>query len=300
MQPLLRSNVEGFPVRRGKVRDVYELGKNMLIIVTTDRISAFDFIIPSGIPDKGKILTAMSMYWWKELDTFYHTISTDPQQLPEAFRTPELLGRTMLVERAEVIPFECIVRGYLCGSAWKEYQQTGEVCGLKMPKGLKENQQFPSPIFTPSTKAETGHDENITLRQLADAIGMEMALELEQRSVELYQAAATHAWYSGIIIADTKFEWGRLKHMNNDLCLIDEIMTPDSSRFWPLDAYHLGGSMPSFDKQFVRDWLDSPASGWDRKTSKEGPPILPDDVVANTRAKYIEAYEKLTGVKYVG
>jgi phosphoribosylaminoimidazole-succinocarboxamide synthase len=292
MTPLMQTNIEGFPVRRGKVRDIYELGANMLVIITTDRISAFDAILPTGIPDKGKILTQMSLYWAEELETFYHNISTDLNQMPEAFRKPELEGRTMLVERAEVIPFECVVRGYLCGSGWKDYQKTGEICGIKLPKGLKENQQFPYPIFTPATKAETGHDENISLQYMIDKIGIELALELEQRSIELYTKAATKAWYEGIIIADTKFEFGRVKHLNGDLCLIDEVMTCDSSRFWPLSAYKLEGSIPSWDKQYVRDWLSI-------RWNKEGtPPELPDDVVENTRRKYIEGYEKITGRKY--
>jgi phosphoribosylaminoimidazole-succinocarboxamide synthase len=290
---MLQSNVQGFPMRRGKVRDIYELGTNMLIIVTTDRISAFDYVLPNAIPDKGKILTAMSLFWAEKLEAFYHSISTDPNQMPEAFRTPELAGRSMMVERAEVIPFECVVRGYLCGSGWKDYQRTGEVCGIKLPKGLKENQQFPTPIFTPATKAETGHDENISFQQMADALGAELASELEQRSIELYVQAAERAWHAGIIIADTKFEWGRLKHASGDLCLIDEVLTPDSSRFWPLDQYRLGGSMPSFDKQFVRDWLDQ--SGWDKNSP---PPALPDEIVAKTMDKYIEAYERITGKKY--
>jgi len=283
---MLQTNIEGFPVRRGKVRDVYELGENRLIIITTDRISAFDAVLPTAIPDKGRVLTQMSLFWAEELETFYHNISTDLNQMPEAFRQPELEGRTMMVQKAEVIPFECVVRGYLCGSAWKEYKDTGEVCGIKLPEGLQENQQFPSPIFTPATKATVGHDINVSLKKMAESIGLELSLELEQRSIELYVRAATQAWYQGIIIADTKFEFG---HIKGELCLIDEVLTPDSSRFWPLSNYKLGGSIPSFDKQYVRDWL---SVRWD----KEGtPPPLPEEVVENTRRKYLEAYEKLTG-----
>ena len=290
MSVMLQSNVPNFPVKRGKVRDIYEVGPTMLVIVTTDRISAFDHILPNGIPDKGKVLTQTSFFWADLLDVYYHVISTDPKHMPEAFQTPELAGRTMFVEKAEVIPFECVVRGFLCGSGWKDYQKTGEVCGIKLPKGLKENQQFPTPIFTPATKAETGHDENITFDYMANKIGKELASELEQRSIGLYMQAAEHAWNNGIIIADTKFEWGQLKHANDDLALIDEVLTPDSSRFWALDKYRLGASMPSFDKQGVRNWLEK--SGWDKASP---PPKLPPHVVRQTRARYLEGYKRLTG-----
>ncbi len=287
---LLQSNVPNYPVKRGKVRDIYTVGPTMLVIVATDRISAFDYVLPNGIPDKGKVLTQMSLFWANLLDVYYHIISTDPAHMPDAFKTPELEGRCMFVEKAHVIPFECVVRGYLCGSAWKEYQKTGEVCGIKMPKGLKENQQFPNPIFTPATKAETGHDENISFAVLADALGQELASELESRSIGLYMQAAEHAWNNGIIIADTKFEWGQLPHASNDLTLIDEILTPDSSRFWALDKYKLGSTMPSFDKQGVRNWLEK--SGWDKNSE---PPKLPAHVVRATREKYLEGYKRITG-----
>jgi phosphoribosylaminoimidazole-succinocarboxamide synthase len=209
--------------------------------------------------------------------------------MPEAFQTPELAGRSMFVEKAKVIPFECVVRGYLCGSGWKDYQKTGEICGIKLPPGLKENQQFPTPIFTPATKAETGHDENVPFSKLVDALGLELSSELESKSVGLYMQAAEYAWNKGIIIADTKFEWGHA-HSSDDLTLIDEILTPDSSRFWSLDKYRLGATMPSFDKQGVRNWLEK--SGWDKNSD---PPALPAHVVRQTKLKYHEAYKKLTG-----
>lgn len=287
---LRESNIAGFPVKRGKVRDVYDVGPTMLVIVATDRISAFDYVLNSLIPDKGKVLTQMSLFWADQLDVYYHVISNDPEHMPVAFNTPELQGRSMFVEKAKVIPFECVVRGYLCGSAWKEYKKTGEVCGIKLPKGLKENQQFPTPIFTPSTKAESGHDENIPFSQMANVLGMDLASELESRSIGLYMQAAEYAWNRGIIIADTKFEWGQLPHASDDLALIDEIITPDSSRFWALEKYRLGSSMPSFDKQSVRNWLEK--SGWDKNSP---PPPLPANVVRQTRSKYLDAFKRITG-----
>ncbi len=289
---ILETNIPNYTLRRGKVRDVYDLGGTMLIMVTTDRISAFDHVLPNGIPDKGRVLTQLSLFWAEVLDVYYCAISTKLNHMPEAFRLSELDGRTMLVEKANVIPFECVVRGYLCGSAWKEYQKSGTVCGISLPGGLKENQQFPEPIFTPSTKAETGHDENVTFQYMADKIGVEVASELESRSIAIYKEAARHAWEVGIIIADTKFEWGFLPNADNELILIDEVLTPDSSRFWPLDAYKLGGSMPSFDKQYLRDWLES--SGWNKN---DPPPEIPQDVILKTREKYLEAFERLTGRK---
>lgn len=289
MTVMLQSNVPNYPVKHGKVRDIYEVGPTMLVIVATDRISAFDHILPNGIPDKGKVLTQISFFWADLLDVYYHIISTDPENMPKAFQTPELIGRSMFVEKAKVIPFECVVRGYLCGSGWKDYQKTGEICGIKLPKGLKENQQFPTPIFTPATKAETGHDENVPFSKLVDALGLELASDLESKSVGLYMQAAEYAWNRGIIIADTKFEWGQLPHSSDDLTLIDEILTPDSSRFWALDKYRIGSTIPSFDKQGVRNWLEK--SGWDKNSP---PPELPAHVVRQTRAKYLEAYKRLT------
>jgi len=284
------TNIANYTMHRGKVRDIYEFGENLLIIVTTDRISAFDWILPSIIPDKGVVLTQLSKHWADILEVHYHLVSTDLSRLPVEFHLPELEGRTMLVERAEVIPFECVVRGYLCGSAWKDYQKTGSVCGISLPSGLKQNQQFPKPLFTPATKATDGHDENISVEYMASQIGMETTAELEARSIELYTEAAEHCWQNNLILADTKLEWGFMRQASDDLVLIDEIFTPDSSRFWASDAYELGISMPSFDKQFVRDWLEE--SGWDKNSP---PPALPEGIVTKTREKYFEAYERVVG-----
>lgn len=294
-QGIYQSKVENYVCRRGKVRDIYELGDTMLIIVTSDRISAFDKVFPNTIiPDKGKILTKISEYWSEVLDFKYHLIGTELTHLPEDFRKPEFEGRTMLVEKAEVVPFECVVRGYLCGSAWKEYKKTGMVCGIKLPAGLQENQQFPKPIFTPATKNDVGHDENVSFDYMASRLGVELSAELEALSIELYMDAAQIAWNNGIIIADTKFEWGILRHLQDTLIVIDEVLTPDSSRFWPLSEYKVGQSISSFDKQYLRDWAEQ--SGWD----KEGdPPPIPEEVIMKTREKYIEAYERLTGNKFV-
>jgi phosphoribosylaminoimidazole-succinocarboxamide synthase len=294
-QGLYQSQVENYVCRRGKVRDVYELGETMLIIVTTDRISAFDHVFPNiTIPDKGRVLNKLSMFWSEALDFKYHLISTEANHLPEEFRRPEFEGRTMLVEKAEVLPFECVVRGYLAGSAWKEYQNTGVVCGITFPPGLKENQQFPKPIFTPAIKNQTGHDENVSFEYMAKELGIELSAEIEALSIELYMDAAQIAWLNGIIIADTKFEWGTLPHLQNELILVDEVFTPDSSRFWPLADYKIGGSINSFDKQYIRDWAEQ--SGWDKESD---PPPLPEDVIEKTRDKYIEAYERLTSTKFV-
>lgn len=294
-QGLYQSKVDNYVCRRGKVRDIYELGETMLIIVTSDRISAFDYVFPNTvIPDKGKVLNKMSCFWADVLDCKYHLISTELNHLPEEFRKPDFADRTMLVERAEVIPFECVVRGYLAGSAWKEYKQTGMVCGIKLPPGLQENQQFPKPIFTPAIKNNVGHDENVSFDYMAQELGMEISAEMEAMSIELYQDAAQLAWNKGIIIADTKFEWGLLTHLQNTLVLVDEILTPDSSRFWPLNEYKVGGPISSFDKQYLRDWAE--VSGWDKQSD---PPPLPEEVIAKTREKYLEAYEKLTGSKLI-
>jgi phosphoribosylaminoimidazole-succinocarboxamide synthase len=214
------------------------------------------------------------------------------KHLPEDFRKPEFEGRAMLVEKAQVIPFECVVRGYLVGSGWKEYQKTGAICGIDLPPGLQENQQFPKPIFTPAIKNKTGHDENVSFDYMAAEVGIELSAEIEALSVELYMDAAQIAWAKGIIIADTKFEWGVLPHMGNTLVLVDEILTPDSSRFWPLNEYKIGAPINSFDKQYLRDWAEQ--SGWDKQSE---PPPLPEDVINKTRTKYVEVYEKLTGNK---
>ena len=287
-QVLLESKLESVPVRRGKVRDIYDLG-DALLIVATDRISAFDWVLPSGIPDKGRVLTQLSLHWFERLNTEHHLVTTDVKRmpLPAGVDSEPLEGRSMLVRKTEVVPIECVVRGYLSGSGWKEYSKQGTVCGLKLPAGLSESDRLPEPIFTPSTKAETGHDENISFEQMVEEVGTEVAEELRQRSLAIYQQGAAEALEKGIIIADTKFEFGRL---GDELILIDEVLTPDSSRFWPADAYQPGRGQPSFDKQFVRDWLVE--SGWDKNSP---PPELPADVIARTREKYIEAYRIITG-----
>ncbi|MBI3837995.1 MAG: phosphoribosylaminoimidazolesuccinocarboxamide synthase [Planctomycetia bacterium] len=275
-------------VRRGKVRDIYTLG-NQLLLVSTDRISAFDWILPTEIPDKGRVLTQISAYWFHRLGEPNHMLSTDVNQmnLPRELDRGSLAGRSMLVRKSEVVPIECVVRGYLSGSGWHEYRQQGSVCGIRLPAGLNQSDRLPEPIFTPATKEESGHDVNIPYATMVEQVGHELAGELRRRSLAVYQRGADYALTRGIIIADTKFEWGRV---GDEVILIDEVLTPDSSRFWPLDQYQSGRSQPSFDKQFVRDWLET--TGWDKNSS---PPQLPDDVVAKTRAKYIEAYERLTG-----
>jgi phosphoribosylaminoimidazole-succinocarboxamide synthase len=287
--PLLQSNVPGYPCRHGKVRDIYDLG-DKLIIVATDRISAFDWVLPTGIPDKGRVLTGLTLFWLGHLGGANHLLSTNLQEMPEPFarQADVLRGRTMLVRKAQVVPIECVVRGYLAGSGWKEYRRDSKVCGIALPAGLRESQLLPEPIFTPATKEETGHDINISFEQMAKISGDSVARELRQRSIDLYRRAAEYARTRGIIIADTKFEWGNLP--DGELILIDEVLTPDSSRFWPVDQYQVGKSPPSFDKQFVRDWLET--TTWDKNSP---PPELPAEVVSRTRAKYLEAYEKLTG-----
>src|SRR5262245_15002756 len=286
MAPMLESKVARFPRRQGKVRDVYDLG-DRLIIVATDRISAFDWVLPTPIPDKGKVLTALTLFWLRWLKTPNHFLSADRADFPPEFRGDEFAGRTMLVRNTEVVPVECVVRGYLVGSGWKDYRRTGAVCGHVLPAGLVESAQLAEPIFTPATKAETGHDENISSEQMASAVGRDTAEELRAKSLDIYRRAADYARERGVIIADTKFEWGRLP--GGELILIDEVLTPDSSRFWPADAYRPGQGQPSFDKQFVRDWLES--TSWDKNSP---PPELPADLVAKTRAKYLEAVERLT------
>jgi phosphoribosylaminoimidazole-succinocarboxamide synthase len=291
MQPLLESRVGGYPCRRGKVRDIYDLG-DRLVIVASDRISAFDWVLPSGIPDKGRVLTGMTLFWLDFLNISNHLLSMKLEDMGPAFAAQKeaLAGRTMLVKKAEVVPVECVVRGYIAGSGWKEYRQQGTVCGIKLPVGLKESQQLPEPIFTPATKEESGHDENISFEDMVKITGQATADELRRRSIDVYRRAAEYARSRGIIIADTKFEWGRLP--GGELILIDEVLTPDSSRFWPLDTYQPGKNPPSYDKQFVRDWLET--TGWDKNGT---PPALPSDVIGRTREKYLEAYERLTGKK---
>jgi len=278
-----------FPRRSGKVRDVYDLGDRFLI-VSTDRISAFDHVLPSGIPDKGRVLTATSEFWFQRLSGIRHhwlTGELPADLLPDFIDPSPLVGRSMIVRKAEVIPYECVVRGYLEGSGWKEYQKFGAVCGVELPPGLVQCGRLASPIFTPATKAATGHDENISWSRMADDIGPPLATELRNQSLGIFDQASRYAAERGILIADTKFEFGIA---DGELILIDEVLTPDSSRFWPAAEYEPGKSQPSFDKQFVREWLLD--SGWDRESP---PPPLPVDVILRTREKYIEAYQMLTG-----
>ena len=290
---VLETHLPGLPVRRGKVRDIYDLGDHLLLI-STDRVSAFDWVLPTGIPDKGRVLTQIAAYWFAILEVPHHLVSIDIDRispyLPKDTDRGLLSGRSSLVRKAEVVPIECVVRGYLAGSGWKEYQKTGTVCGIQLPDALTESAQLSEPIFTPATKAETGHDENISFDRAAELVGAEVAEQLRRRSLEVFNRGAQYAEKRGIIIADTKFEWGRA---GDELILIDEVLTPDSSRFWPADQYQSGRSQPSFDKQFVRDWLSGTA--WDKNSP---PPALPEDIVAKTRQKYVEAFERLTGKKF--
>jgi phosphoribosylaminoimidazole-succinocarboxamide synthase len=286
---VLETSIADLPVRRGKVRDIYDLG-SQLLLVSTDRISAFDWILPSGIPDKGSVLTQISSFWFDRLEEPNHLITTDVEEmgLPDGADLESLSGRSSLVQKTDVVPIECVVRGYLSGSGWKEYQQSGTVCGIQLPDGLKESDRLPEPIFTPATKAEMGdHDENISFERMVEIVGPEISKELRLRSIDIFNRGAQYALEKGIIIADTKFEFGQIE---DTIILIDEVLTPDSSRFWPADKYEPGHGQPSFDKQFVRDWLL--ASDWDRESE---PPALPEDIITKTREKYVEAYELLTG-----
>ena len=287
---MLRSAVEGLElIHRGKVRETYRIDDERLLLVATDRLSAFDVVFDQPIPDKGAVLTTLSAYWFELLASLgpTHFLSADPKQLPETARTPELAGRAMLVRRADRIDAECVVRGYLAGSGWAEYRRDGMVGGHPLPEGLREAERLPEPIFTPSTKAEVGHDENITRDQLADMVGGELARQLEERSLAAYAAGAVRAEATGLILADTKFEFGWI---DGELALIDEVLTPDSSRFWDAVQYQPGSSPGSFDKQYVRDFVA--ASGW----NKEPPaPALPPEVIAGTRDRYVTAFERLTG-----
>jgi len=285
---VLQTAVGDLPVRRGKVRDIYDLG-DRLLLVSTDRISAFDWVLPSGIPDKGRVLTQISAFWFDLLREPNHLISTDVEcmDLPPGVDRRPLAGRTSLVRKTQVIPIECVVRGYLAGSGWKEYRSSGTVCGIKLPPGLKESDRLPEPIFTPATKEESGHDENISFERMVELVGRPVAEELRRRSLSIFGRGSDHARQRGILIADTKFEWGKTA---DGIILIDEVLTPDSSRFWPADAYQPGRGQPSFDKQFVRDWLET--TQWDKNSP---PPALPDEIVVKTRQKYMEAYELLTG-----
>ena len=290
---LVQSHVQGLDlIHRGKVRETYAVGEDRLLLVATDRLSAFDVVFAQPIPDKGRVLTELSAYWFERLARLgpTHYLSTDPEDLPEGATAHELVGRSMLVRRAQRIDAECVVRGYLAGSGWAEYRRTGMVGGHRLPAGLREADRLPEPIFTPSTKAEVGHDENITRDQLADMVGADLARRLEERSLAAYLAGAERAEAVGLILADTKFEFGWI---DGELALIDEVLTPDSSRFWDSSQYEPGSSPPSFDKQYVRDFVV--ASGW----NKEPPaPTLPEPVIAGTRDRYVTAYQRLTGMPW--
>jgi phosphoribosylaminoimidazole-succinocarboxamide synthase len=295
-EAIVETRLGGFaPFRQGKVRDLYEAGEHLLI-VATDRISAFDYVLASGIPDKGAVLNQLSAFWFALVADVVpnHVIATDPAEYPEPFRRDASLlrGRSMLVRRTQPLPIECVVRGYLSGSGWKEYQKTGRVCGIELPPGLRESDRLPRPIFTPSTKAESGHDINITEAEAAAIVGAGRIQELRELSLEVYRRGAAHAEKLGIIVADTKFEFGLVESAGKpaSLMLIDEVLTPDSSRFWPADAYAPGGPQPSYDKQYVRDYLEQ--IGWNKQPPA---PALPSDVVAKTREKYVEAFRRLTG-----
>lgn len=275
---------------KGKVREIFEIDGNLLI-VATDRISAFDVVLPNGIPHKGKVLTHMSEFWFKftrEL-TENHLITTSIDEIDKIIKEDRKLlrGRSMLVKKVDVVPVECIVRGYLAGSGWKEYKEQGTICKIKLPDNLKESDKLPEPIFTPSTKATSGHDKNISFEEAVKITGRKLAEEIRQKSIAIYKKASEYALTKGIIISDTKFEWGVYE---SKVILIDEVLTPDSSRFWPMESYSPGKSQPSFDKQFVRDYLEK--SGWDKQSP---PPSLPEDVIRITSEKYLEAYAKLTG-----
>ena len=295
--PILQTTLGGRPPdRQGKVRDIYEFA-DRLLIVASDRISAFDYVLGSGIPDKGKVLTQISAFWFDRTQGIVpnHLISISASAFPEPARAAADVfgGRSMLVTRTEPLPIECVARGYLSGSGWKDYQATGEVCGIKLPAGLRESDRLPQPIFTPATKAQSGHDINISDAEAAHIVGQKLLDRVRDLTLRLYAEGAAHAESCGIIVADTKFEFGLLpvdKPAHERLMLIDEVLTPDSSRFWPKDTYQPGGAQPSFDKQFVRDYLER------IRWNKQPPvPSLPDDVIEKTREKYVEAFRRLTG-----
>lgn len=292
MQTILQTKIPGQTPVRGKVRDIYDLG-DKLLIVATDRISAFDVVMANAVPYKGIVLTQISKFWFDYLggQIEHHLLSDNVADLPQPFAKyrEQLVGRSMLVRKVQVLPIECVVRGYLAGSGWKEYQQSGTVCGVKLPAGLKQCQKLPEPIFTPSTKAERGtHDENISFDEAAKIVGADRATYVRDKSLEVFQKAGRYAESRGLILADTKFEWGLTEA--GKIILIDEVLTPDSSRFWPADKYAPGRDQESFDKQFVRNWLE------EIHFNKSGPGVeLPPEIVEKTSGKYIEAYERLTG-----
>jgi phosphoribosylaminoimidazole-succinocarboxamide synthase len=292
-QVLLDIELPGIKLfKKGKVRNVFDLGDSLLL-VASDRISAFDSVMPNGIPDKGAILTQISLFWFDFTKNIVknHIIESDVNKFPAQLQPfkDKLAKRSVIGKKAKVIPIECVVRGYLSGSGWKEYQKSQSICGIKLPSGLRESEKLPEPIFTPTTKAEAGHDLNITEKEVIDQVGKETAAFIKEKTIAVYKACADHADQKGIIIADTKFEFG---FAGDEIIIIDEMLTPDSSRFWPKDLYKVGQSQPSYDKQYLRDWLES--IGW----NKEPPaPKLPEEVVSKTREKYMEAYRKLTGKK---
>ena len=276
----------------GKVRDLYQVDDELLLMVASDRISAYDHVLPTAIPDKGRILTAMSMFWFELLADVvpHHVVAVQDARIPD-----EVAGRALLVRRLEMLPIECVARGYLTGSGLADYRRTGAVCGVELPAGLEESSALAEPIFTPAAKAELGaHDENITFESVAEVAGAELADRLRDLTLSIYRVAAEHAATRGILLADTKFEFGLPFGETGPLTLADEVLTPDSSRFWPAEGYRPGRVQPSYDKQYVRDWLTSADSGWDR-TGDQPPPALPDDVVAATRARYLQAYETVSG-----
>ena len=279
-------------ISSGKVREIYEVDEKSLLIVVSDRISAFDVILPNEVPDKGKILNMISEFWFDYTKDIIknHVISTKISDFPVECQNDQYENRSMLVKKLKMVPIECIVRGYITGSGWKSYKENGTVCGIKLPEGLQESQKLEEPIFTPSTKAAEGHDENISFEKTCEIIGTDLALKIKNASIEIYKKCAEYALSRGIIIADTKFEFGLDEDGN--LVLGDEVLTPDSSRFWPLDEYTVGKSQKSFDKQYLRDWLK--ANSWDANN----PTPIPADVIEVSRSKYIEAYEKLTGKKF--
>jgi len=294
---LLQTDIPGFSKRQGKVRDSYDLG-DKLLLVATDRISTFDVVHPNGIPDKGKILNAMTLFWFEKLkelipDLENHLITSDVSQYGHGLEQygDQLHGRSMLVQKASVFPIECIVRGYITGSGWKDYQKNQEICGISLPAGLRQCEKFPKPLFTPSTKADVGHDENISVNEAGERIGAEVTTRLGDMSVAVYSAAAAWAEQCGVLLADTKFEWGRTP--DGKIILVDEVLTPDSSRYWPADGYEPGHDQPSFDKQFVRNYAET--LGWNKKAPA---PALPDEVVLKTREKYVEAHDRITGRKF--
>jgi phosphoribosylaminoimidazole-succinocarboxamide synthase len=275
-----------FPRRQGKVRDVYDLG-DRLLVVSTDRISAFDWVMPNGIPDKGRILTQLSLFWFEVLGVEHHLLSSEVPEEVKAHDPNGLLnGRSMVVRKARVVPFECVVRGYIEGSGWKDYQSTGAICGIPLPPGLRQCDRLPTPLFTPATKAEEGHDENVSFESMSQAIGVELASELRDKTLQVFETGTRLAQERGIIIADTKLEWG---WHDDRIILIDEVLTPDSSRFWPANDWQPGRAQASFDKQFVREYLMN--TEWDRNSP---PPVLPNTIVDQTRNRYVEAYEHIT------